>query len=504
MSQNRDTCQPINQNFHNSNSSGFDQSQTPQFPVIHLSPQETSIETLHDQENEIDSVQTFLRKFNRISFFKTPKVLLLAWDKIFKIKDAFGNKQYKPKDTLELFRDLFNDVQNIREELAEYINTPGWNRPAFYNSDDDDDEDSTIAITSDFLITDSLNMGDKHLDTVLATESNEFIKSSVENLVPNPSESEGENGSDLPACFTTFSNILFDAEYEFDSVDNQPLHNEDFPEEIFSNPLFEEEINSMMIDHHHFNAESDLIGSLLNHDSSIIPFSSKIDSLLDEFVGELTVLKSIPPGIDETDYHPENEILTPTEPVDSLIMEDGHLNTISATKSDEFVKSCVEKLVPTPITISLKIDSLFDEFVDELIFLKSFPPGIDKTDCHPEKEILTSDFLITDSLGMGDEHLDTIPEKESDEFNKSSVEDLVPNPSESEDFSDIENLDSTLKNDRSDTDSYLLESSLNRDTLIDSLLAEFAGALIFLESIPLGVDEANCDLEEAPNGIIFF
>nr|GEX56639.1 hypothetical protein [Tanacetum cinerariifolium] len=33
-----------------------------------------------------------------------------------------------------------------------------------------------------------------------------------------------------------------------------------------------------------------------------------IDSLLDEFTGELTLLKSIPPGIDETDYHPENEI----------------------------------------------------------------------------------------------------------------------------------------------------------------------------------------------------
>nr|GEX09061.1 hypothetical protein [Tanacetum cinerariifolium] len=34
---------------------------------------------------------------------------------------------------------------------------------------------------------------------------------------------------------------------------------------------------------------------------------------------------------------------------------------------------------------------------------------------------------------MGDEHLDTIPEKESDEFIKSSVENLVPNPSESKD-----------------------------------------------------------------------
>nr|GFA88860.1 hypothetical protein [Tanacetum cinerariifolium] len=103
-------------------------------------------------------------------------------------------------------------------------------------------------------------------------------------------------------------NILFDAEYEFDSVDDQSLHNEDFPEEIFSNPLFEEEINSMRICQHHFNAESDLIGSMLNRDSSIISSSSKINSLLDEFAGELPLLKSISSGIDETDYHPENEI----------------------------------------------------------------------------------------------------------------------------------------------------------------------------------------------------
>nr|GFD26549.1 hypothetical protein [Tanacetum cinerariifolium] len=37
----------------------------------------------------------------------------------------------------------------------------------------------------------SLSMGDEHLDTVPATESDEFIKSIVENLVPIPSESEG-------------------------------------------------------------------------------------------------------------------------------------------------------------------------------------------------------------------------------------------------------------------------------------------------------------------------
>nr|GEZ27078.1 hypothetical protein [Tanacetum cinerariifolium] len=46
----------------------------------------------------------------------------------------------------------------------------------------------------------SLSMGDEHLDTILATESGEFIKSSIESLVPILSESEGipDNMCDMP------------------------------------------------------------------------------------------------------------------------------------------------------------------------------------------------------------------------------------------------------------------------------------------------------------------
>nr|GFB57956.1 hypothetical protein [Tanacetum cinerariifolium] len=123
-----------------------------------------------------------------------PQFLLLAWDRVFKINDAFGNKQHKPEDIQELFRKLLNDLQNINEGLAGCINTPGWNHPAFYNNGDDDDMDYTIAITPILSIEEpdnSLSMGDEHLDTILATESDEVIKSSVEDLVPIPSESEG-------------------------------------------------------------------------------------------------------------------------------------------------------------------------------------------------------------------------------------------------------------------------------------------------------------------------
>nr|GEW51053.1 hypothetical protein [Tanacetum cinerariifolium] len=142
--------------------------------------------------------------------------------------------------------------------------------------DDDDDEDYTISITHKEP-KNSLSMRDEHLDTILTTESDEFIKSSVENLVLNP--------------------------------------------KIYSNPLFDEEIISMKIDPHHFNVESDLIESLLNHDSPILSSSSKIDSLFDEFAGELTLLKSIPSRINETDCDPEEETSFIKRLFDSLMEE---------------------------------------------------------------------------------------------------------------------------------------------------------------------------------------
>nr|GFC92636.1 hypothetical protein [Tanacetum cinerariifolium] len=93
------------------------------------------------------------------------------------------------------------------------------------------------------------------------------------------------------------------------------------------------------------------------------------DSLNDNIISEFPSYSAVPP----------------TEPVDSLSMGDKHLDTIPTTESDEFIKSCVENLVPNPIIISSKIDFLFDEFAGELTLLKLFPPGINETDCHPEK-----------------------------------------------------------------------------------------------------------------------
>nr|GEW43867.1 hypothetical protein [Tanacetum cinerariifolium] len=324
----------MNQNFYNSNSLGFDQTQPPQFPVIHPLPQETSIEILHDQENTINSLQTFLRKFNRYSFFETPKVLLLAWDRFFKIKDAFGNKQYKPEDIQELFRKLFNDVQNIHEELTEYINTPGWNHPAFYNNGDDDDEDYTIAITPDFLITNSLIMGDDHLDIIPEKESKEFIKSSVEDLVPNL------------------------------NLDSTPKNNR-------------------------FDTESYLLESLLNCDN-LMASSLKIDSLLAEFVGEHNFLKSIPSGIDEANCDPEEDIHL----VERLVLL---YDNSSPRLLKEFVSensnADIESFSPSPILVE-DSDSFMEEIDLSFTLDDPMPPSIKEDDDASERNILIREELL--------------------------------------------------------------------------------------------------------------
>nr|GFA88383.1 hypothetical protein [Tanacetum cinerariifolium] len=117
----------------------------------------------------------------------------------------------------------------------------------------------------------------------------------------------------------------------------------------------------MKIDPHHFNAESDLIESLLNHDSSIISSSSKIDSLFDEFTGELTLFKSIPSRINETDCDPEEET--------------------------HFIKRLFGSLMEE-IDLSFTPDD-------------PMPPGIEEDDYASERDILILEELLSnDSLSL--------------------------------------------------------------------------------------------------------
>nr|GEU59789.1 uncharacterized mitochondrial protein AtMg00810-like [Tanacetum cinerariifolium] len=514
-------CQPMNQNSYNSNSLVFDQPQPPQSPVIHQPPQELSIQEMEDLK------QQYLDEL----------------------------KCLKKKKLLQL------------EQWANLSTHPSKRSNSF--SYDDDDEDYTLEITPNepVLSTEepdnSLSMGDEYLDTISAIESDEFIKSSVENLIPIPSESEGitdhmcdvpfhdnsppfdaskyqfedfsesndefsstdddsfsidkidyveasppdselvssevieiviskvggidddilltikddilrenllninhlfakiEALNDNPIPFydpiisgtlptltpsgetflnddhsfdfktkssstsldsllvktNTFDNSLlefdtlcFDVEeissgsttthsdislpeYEA-SYDDQLFSDEDIPEKIFSTLLFKEEIIPMKMDQHYYNAESDLMESLRIHVSSLL-ISSKIDSLLDEFAGELTLLKSISPGIDETDCNFEEDIRR----IERLLYDNS-----SPRPPKEFVSANsdaeIESFSPYPILVK-DSDSLMEEINLSCTLDYPQPPGIKDDDYDSERDILIlKDLPSNDTLSI--------------------------------------------------------------------------------------------------------
>nr|GFB53458.1 hypothetical protein [Tanacetum cinerariifolium] len=85
----------------------------------------------------------------------------------------------------------------LQQEQWAYLSTHSSKRLTSFCYDDDDDYNSAITpVLSTEEPVDSLSMGDEHLDTIIATESDEVIKSSVENLVPIPSESEEVSSMD--------------------------------------------------------------------------------------------------------------------------------------------------------------------------------------------------------------------------------------------------------------------------------------------------------------------
>nr|GEW59626.1 hypothetical protein [Tanacetum cinerariifolium] len=454
-------------------------------------------EPSNDNTNVVNALQEPPHKVlhKSTTIVVTGVVLSRSWETILKIKLAFEDKHCQPEDILELFRRLHNDVQNIHEELAVYINTPSWYFPTVcYNNDDD--EDCTIAITPKEP-DNSLSMGDEHLDTIPATKSDEFIKSSVKNLVP--------------------SLIIYD---------------EDISKEIYSNPLFDEEIISMKIDPHHINVEL----------------------ILYEFAGELTLLKTIPPGISETDCDREEEICL----IKRLLYDNSSPRPLKEFVSENFDAS-IESFSTFPIPVE-DSDSFMEEFDLSFTLDDPMPTGIEEDDYDSERDILfLEELLSNDSLSLPENesfHFD-IPlsprppaKPPDDEFIKSSVENLVPKASESEgerecdvpaceDFTTFSNLlfdvddDFSSSDDQSfydedipkkiylnplfdeeiisvkiyphhfNTESDLIESLLNHDSLIisssskiDSLFDKFAGKLTFLKSISPGINETDCDPEE--------
>nr|GEU47942.1 hypothetical protein [Tanacetum cinerariifolium] len=172
----------MNQDSYNSNSLGFDQTQPLQSPVIHQPPQELSIQEMEDPK------QQYLDEMKRLSNSEYRDEI-----KIAELKEYFHGMSIEIRKKEKL----------LQLEQWAYLSTHPSKRLNSFCYDDDDEEDYTHVATPSLSIEEpdnSLSMGDEHLDTILATESDEFIKSSVENLILILSEFEGipEHMCDVP------------------------------------------------------------------------------------------------------------------------------------------------------------------------------------------------------------------------------------------------------------------------------------------------------------------
>ncbi|GJR89517.1 hypothetical protein Tco_0213528 [Tanacetum coccineum] len=364
-----------------------------------------------------------------------------AQNSLFNAQNEFLNSQNKLMEQMTSICDMVGQIMQKKEEEKRIAEEQAakdryWKIPICY----DDDEEYTIAITPDLPTKEpeySLIMGDEHLSTIPEKESDELIKSSVENLVPIPSESEvtsdNESECDMPVCddFTTFSNPLFDSNDDFTSSDDESLSDEDVPMEnfkIYSNPLFDdEEIISPKIDPHYFNAESNLIESLLNHDI-LIDSSPKFDYLLEEFSGELAHIDPIPPGIEKADFDLEEEIHF----VENLLYDNSSPRPPKELNL-EIADTILESLSPSPIPVA-DSDSHMEEIDLFLAFDDSMPPGTEDDDYDSEGDIIfLKELLNNDSL--------LLPENESsnlDHFNDSSPSRPPPEPPDVEICFDFE------------------------------------------------------------------
>ncbi|GJR20287.1 hypothetical protein Tco_0968814 [Tanacetum coccineum] len=108
-------CQPMNQEYFYSHSSGFDQFQPPQFSDVYQTPPVASMEMLHAQTDLIEAMQDFLKKYDHIPHNEKSIKLLLAEEKFLKIKQVVEEEQTQPEYLQELLQSLLKDLQILNE-----------------------------------------------------------------------------------------------------------------------------------------------------------------------------------------------------------------------------------------------------------------------------------------------------------------------------------------------------------------------------------------------------
>ncbi|GJU23598.1 hypothetical protein Tco_1156940 [Tanacetum coccineum] len=234
-------CQPINETYYEPNPSydysGFDQPQPPQ-------------DSVYCQE-ALDKILEDLEELKRDQIMLTELKKQTAEEQTVKenmsIEEMRHEQQLVDRKIKEIMNDLGYKRFRVRKKEQAYEEEKYSAACRYILSVTCDDEDDSIplvdiiarystskAITPDLPIEESENsliMEDEPLSTIPATKSDEVIKSSVENLVPIPSEFEGMSNdtSDVPTCDNNRVNVEIDFVESLIDRDTSIVHSSKIP-----------------------------------------------------------------------------------------------------------------------------------------------------------------------------------------------------------------------------------------------------------------------------------
>nr|GEY73477.1 hypothetical protein [Tanacetum cinerariifolium] len=255
----------------------------------------------------------------------------------------------------------------------------------------DDEEERTIPL-SDIIsqlppfidLEDSLIMGNEDFNIIPEKESDEFIKSSVEDLVSIPSESKDTSGNDsecvLPLCddfspitiveekSMTFSNPLFDSNDDFTSSDDESLSDEDVPEDNVLENIESKDSYDSNLD------EPDLLVTPL--------FDANEDECFD-------------PGGDFDEIDAFLDIDTSTNVKDGYHDSEGDIIYLESLLTNETISSLPSEVFIDHGTKSLKDENVIDNSKN---MVKIFDPGIHEKKISPTYDCL--DFKDSRARGF--------------------------------------------------------------------------------------------------------
>nr|GEW67087.1 pre-mRNA splicing Prp18-interacting factor [Tanacetum cinerariifolium] len=415
-------CRPMNEDyyheqysFYDSNSFGFDQSQPHQYTVNHP--------ILNAHNDYLDS---------QIKLSTT----------LTKIMEQMTSFTSFCEMTCQIFQKKQEEKQLEEEQAAKAQN---WKLSVCYDDEERSNslEENIIsglppcsAITSNEPVLsievpdNSLSMGDEHLDTISATKSDEVIKSSVENLIPIPSESVGipeykcdvpfhDNSPPLDVSKDQFED-LSDSNDEFSSTDDDSFSIDKIDYVEASPPAFElvsSEVMEIVIpevagidDNIRLTINDDILReNLLN----VNHLFSKIEALNDyptPFYDPIVsgTPPTLTPFVESDFFLGEGDIL-----LLEAFLNDDHSSDFKTKSSSTSLNSLLEEtnnfdnsLLEFTTFSNVLFDVEYDsdssddqlyKFTGELTLLKSIPPGINETGCDFKEDIRLIDKLLYDN-----------------------------------------------------------------------------------------------------------